>query len=116
MKTEGIIYKKFLTDPHDTIHTFYVLGEPSALQYEVILGKDFLEERESVINYCSSQIIMNDEVCLNFNVKPCVNITEPCRLTLNARTENIVNIPTYYKRLGLLDKSELLPAFISPHH
>ena len=46
---------------------------------------------------------------MNFDVKPCVTNTEPCRLTLKARTENIVNIPTNYKGLGLLDKTELLP-------
>ena len=46
---------------------------------------------------------------MNFDVKPCVNITEPCRLTLEARTENIVNVPTNYKGLGLLDKTELSP-------
>ena len=50
---------------------------------------------------------MNDEVILNFDVKPCVNNTETCTLTLKARTENIINVPTNYKALGLLDKTEL---------
>ena len=105
LKTEGIINLKLLTDTHETVHAFHVLGEPFELQYDGILGKDFLEERESVINYCSRQIIKNGEVFVNFDVKPCVNNTEPCRLTLKARTENIVNIPTNYKGLGLLDKN-----------
>jgi len=76
---------------------------------EAACSVHFLEERESVINYCSHQIIMNDEVFVNFDVKPCVSKTEPCRLTLKARTENIVNIPTNYKGLGLLNKTELSP-------
>ena len=42
-------------------------------------------------------------------MKPCINKTEPCRLTLRARTENIVRVPTNYKDLGLLDKNEILP-------
>jgi len=50
---------------------------------------------------------MNNEVFIDFNVKPCVGKTEPCRLTLKARSENIVNAPTNYKGLGLLDKTEL---------
>ena len=50
---------------------------------------------------------MNDEVLVNLDVKPCVNKTEPCRLTLKARTENIVKVPTNYKGLGLLGKHEL---------
>ena len=74
LKTEGIVELKLLTDMHETLHTFHVLGEPSALQYDGILGRDFLEERESVINYCSRQIIMN-EVFIDFDVKPCVGKT-----------------------------------------
>jgi len=41
LKTEGVIDLKLLTDTHETVHTFHVLGEPSALQYGGILGKDF---------------------------------------------------------------------------
>jgi len=29
MRTEGIIDLKLLTDTHETVHTFHVLGEPS---------------------------------------------------------------------------------------
>ena len=65
--------------------------------------------RESVINYCSRQIIINDEVIVNFDVKPCVYKTEPCKLTLKARSETIVNVTTNYKVLGLLDKTHLSP-------
>jgi hypothetical protein len=52
---------------------------------------------------------MNKEVIVNFDVKPCVGKTEPCRLSLQARTEQIVNVPTNYKGLGILNKTELLP-------
>jgi len=110
LKTGGIVELKLLTDGHETANTFHVLGEPSALQYD-ILGRDFLEEKESVINYCSRQIIMNDEVIVNFEEKPCVGETEPCRLTLKAISEYIVNVPTNYKVLGVLDKTELSPGF-----
>ena len=43
---------KLLTEEHETVHNYHVLSEPSALQCDGILGKDFLEEKESVINYC----------------------------------------------------------------
>jgi hypothetical protein len=88
MKTEGTIDLKLFTDTQTT-HTFYVLRENPELPYDAILGKDFFESKESVINYCSRQIIMNDEVILNFDPKPTANKTEPCRLTLKARTEMI---------------------------
>ena len=45
LKTEVIVELKLLTDRHETVHAFHVLGEPSALQYDDILGRDFLEER-----------------------------------------------------------------------
>ena len=109
MKTEGTIELKLFTDTHETTHTFHVLRENSELPYDAILGKDFFETREGVINYCSRQIIMNDEVIVNFDPKPTANKTEPCRLTLKARTEMIVRVPTSSKGKGFLPKNELLP-------
>ena len=107
LKTAGTVELKLLTATHETSHLFHVLEEPSALQCDGILGKDFLEEKESIINYCSRQIIMNDEVIVNFDEK--IGKPEPCRLTLQARTEHIVNVPTNHKGLGILNKSEITP-------
>jgi len=39
------------------------------MQYDAILGKDFLEQRESIINYCSRQLVMT-EVIVKFDPKP----------------------------------------------
>jgi len=86
-----------------------VLSEPSALQCDGILGRDFLEGRVSVINYYSRQIIMNNEVIITFDEKSCVDKPTPCKLTLKARSECIVYIPTHSHGLGLLDRAELLP-------
>ena len=52
---------------------------------------------------------MNGEIVVKFDPKSCINKTETCRLTLRARTENIVRVPTNYKGLGLLVKNEILP-------
>ena len=109
LKTDGIELKLF-TEKHETVHNFYVLSEPSALQCDGILGKDFFRrERESVINYCSHQIIMNNEVIINFDKKPCIYNTTPCKLTLPARSECIVYVPTPSEGIGLLDRAELQP-------
>jgi hypothetical protein len=70
MKTEGTIDLKIFADTHETIHTFHVLGKNFKLHYDAIVGMDFLEERESMINYCSYQIVMNNEVVVNFDPKP----------------------------------------------
>ena len=109
MKTVNTIYLKLFKDTHETMHKFHVLGGNFETHYDAILGKDFLEERESVINYCSRQIIMNNEIVVNFDPKPSTIKKEACRLTLKVRTENIVNVPTSSKGLGLLPKNEILP-------
>jgi len=69
MKTEGTIDLQLFTDTHEITHTFDVLGGNSELPYNLILGKDFFETREGMINYCSRQIIMNNEVVVNFDPK-----------------------------------------------
>ena len=66
-------------------------------------------KRENVINYSSRQNIMNNEVVINVDEKSCVDKTTLCKLTLKARSECIVNVPTNSKGLGLLDRAELLP-------
>ena len=71
MKTEGTMDLKLFTDTHETTHTFYVLRENS----DAILGMDFFETKDRVINYCSCQIIMNYEVIVNFHPKPTANKT-----------------------------------------
>lgn len=109
MKTEGTLDLKLFTDTHETSHTFHVLGKNLEMQYDAILGKDFLEERESVIDYCARKIIMNNEVVVNFDPRPSEIRAEPCKLTLKARTENVVRVPTTSKGFGLISKSELLP-------
>ena len=64
-------------------------------------------EKDRIINYCSRQIIMNDEVIVNFDEK--IGKPEPCRLILQARTEYILNVPTNHKGLGILIKPEITP-------
>ena len=47
LKTAGTVELKLLTATHETSHLFNVLEEPSALQCDGILGKDFLEEKRA---------------------------------------------------------------------
>ena len=74
MRVDGTIYLKLLAHTHTHLkrHTFHDIGEPSGLHYDAILGKDFLEERESITNYCSRKILMDNEV-VNFDPKPSAN-------------------------------------------
>jgi hypothetical protein len=57
-----------------------------------------------VINYCSRQIFMNDAVVVNFDTKSGSIKKEPCRLTLKASSEHIINLPTDSEGLGLFPK------------
>ena len=109
IKTVGTVELKLFTDTHETTHTFHVLEGNFGTHYDAILGKDFLEERESVINYCSRQIVMNDEVVVGFDTKSGSIKKEPCRLTLKARSEHIISVPTDSEGVGLFSKQEIVP-------
>jgi hypothetical protein len=60
MKTEGTVALKLFTDTHETDHTFHVVGNELGIQYDGILGRDFFEDKRTIINYCDRQIIMGD--------------------------------------------------------
>ena len=59
MKTEGSIILKLFK--HETTHTFHV-GNEFGIQYDGILGRDFFEDKQGIINYCDQQITMGDIV------------------------------------------------------
>ena len=73
-----------------------MLGGNFETHYDAILGKDFLEGK---CNYCSRQIVMNNEVAVSFDPKLGTIKKEPCRLTLKARSEHIINVPTHSEGL-----------------
>ena len=52
---------------------------------------------------------MSNEVVINFDKKPCIDNTTPCKLTLPAQSECIVYVPTPSEEIGLLDRAELQP-------
>jgi len=58
IKTVGTVQLRLFTDTHETTRTFHDLEGNFETQSDAVLGKDFLEERECVINYCSRQIVM----------------------------------------------------------
>jgi hypothetical protein len=109
MKTVGKIYLKLFTDTHETTRAFHVIGGNFETPSNAILGKDFLEERERVINYCSRQIVINNEVAVSFDPKLGTIKKEPCRLTLKARSEHIINVPTHSEGLEILSRDEISP-------
>ena len=55
MKTETL---KLFTDTHETAHTFHVVGNEFGFQYDGSLGRNFFEDKQSIINYFDQQVIM----------------------------------------------------------
>ena len=108
MKTEGTIILKSFTDTHETTHTFHVVGNEVGIQYDGILGRNFFEDKQSIINYCDQQIIMVD-VVVKFDPRPDKISSENCKLTLKARSDNIVKLPTKSMGHGLISQKELIP-------
>jgi len=108
LKTEGTMLLKLFTDLHETTHTFHVVRNEFGIQYDVILGRDFFEDKQSMISHCDRQISTGD-VVVRFDPKPDKINGENCKLTLKARSENIVKLPTKSMGHGLISKRELIP-------
>jgi hypothetical protein len=65
------------------------------------LGGDFWENIEATINYCDRTIIMG-AVLLDYDNKTDRAASKHCKLTLKARTEHIVKLPTKFKGDGVI--------------
>ena len=99
---------KLFTGTHETTHTFHVVGNEFGIQYDGILGRDFFEDKQSIISYGDRQITMED-VVVRFDPKPDKINGDNCKLTLKARSENIVKLPTKSMGHGLISKRKLTP-------
>ena len=108
MKTEGTITLKLFTGTHETAHTFHVVGNEFGIQHDGILGRDFFEDKQSIINYCDQQVIMGDCVVI-FDPKPDKVNRENCKIALKTRSENSVKLSTKSLGHGLISKRELIP-------
>jgi hypothetical protein len=108
IKTEGTMILKLFTNTHETTHKFHVVGEEFEIHYDRNLGRDFFEDKQSVINYCVQQIIMGD-VVVKFDPKPDRAHSKDCKLTLRARSENIVKLPSESLGDGLISKRRIMP-------
>jgi len=86
----------------------YVIGNEFGIKYDAILGRNFFEDKQSIINYCDQQLIMGD-VVVKFDPKPYKISSENCMLNLKARSQNIVKLPTKSMGHGLISKKELIP-------
>jgi hypothetical protein len=108
LKTEGTVTLRLLTPTHETTHAFHVMGDGFDRRYDGILGRDFWEDKRANISYCDRKIVMGD-VIISFDPKTNEAESKPYKLTLKARTESIVELPTTSKGHGLISKREIVP-------
>ena len=108
MKTEETVALKLYTDTRETTHTFHVVGSEFGIHYDGILGRNFFEDKQSIINYCDQQIVMGNVVVKLDSKSFTANIGN-CKLSLKARSENIVKLPNKSVGHGLTSKKELMP-------
>jgi hypothetical protein len=108
LRTEGTVTLKLFTTTHETTHTFHVMGDNFDCRCDGILGRDFVEDKRTNISYCDREIVMGDVI---ISVDPKTNRVErkPYKLTLKARTESIVGLPTTSKVHGLISKRAVAP-------
>jgi hypothetical protein len=108
MKTKGTVNLKLFTDTHETTHDFHVTGDSFQLQYDGILGRDFWESKKAVISYCNREFLMED-VVIKFDPKDSGERDNILKVTLKARSENYVKLPTACKGQGLISRKEIIP-------
>jgi hypothetical protein len=105
MKTKGTTKLRLSTGPYETTHTFHVMEGSLQWQYDGILGRDFWEDKRANISYCDRTITM-DSVAIEFDPK-INNKDKHNKITLKARSENLVKLPTSSKGQGLISKKEV---------
>jgi hypothetical protein len=84
------------------------MGNGLELQCDATLGRDFWEAKGATISYCNHEVIIGNTV-IKFD--PAYNETEMKidKLTLKARSENLVKLHTPSKGIGLISKQEISP-------
>jgi hypothetical protein len=108
MKTKGTVILKLFIGTHETTHEFHVIGDSFQLQYDGILGRDFWESKNAVISYCDREILM-EGVVLKYDPKDSGAKNKILNVTLKARSENYVKLPTTCKGQGLISRKEIIP-------
>jgi hypothetical protein len=93
LRTTGKTTLKLLTPTHETTQIFHVTGDSFDCPYDGILGQDFWKSKRATINCCDRKITMG-EVTINFDDETNRGVRETPQLTLKARTENILQLPT----------------------
>lgn len=93
LRTEETLFLKLFTLSHEATHLFHVMGEDFYCRYDGILGQDFWKDKKATVDCCNREITVgvgfDDET-------PDLNRS----LTLRARTERVVRLPTKSKDLG----------------
>jgi hypothetical protein len=82
------------------------MGNYFDCHYDGILGQDIWKDKNTTSNYCDRTITMG-EVIINFDDTNSV-IGGPRKITLNGRTQNIVQLPITSKGHGIIPKSEIV--------
>jgi hypothetical protein len=108
LRTEGTVSMKLFTLAHETTHLFHVMGEDFGCRYDGVLGLDFWEDRRAIIDYSTRKITMG-EVVLDLDDKPDKTADSNRLLTLIARTERIVRLPTKSCGTAIIPEEELAP-------
>jgi hypothetical protein len=84
------------------------MGDSFDFWCDGILGQDFWKDKKGTIDYFNRVITMG-EVVLEFGDKPDETTEFTQLLTLKARTECIVRLPTESKGTGIIYKGKLIP-------
>jgi hypothetical protein len=95
LKGEGTKLKLVRTT-HETTYNFHIVGIDFEFQHDGILRCDFWGNRKAVISYHARQIVTGC-IAINFDPKNDDGKIKSRSITLQARAENYVKMPTLSK-------------------
>ncbi|KAM0732490.1 Retrovirus-related Pol polyprotein from transposon 412 [Formica fusca] len=98
--TIGKMYAAIKVDGHKLEHVFYAVKDDIPIEYEGILGIDFLRQHSVSFNYKQNQLKIGEAVLKfhSFN-----------KIILKPRSETIVKAATNQNRIGIVRAEETAP-------
>lgn len=92
------------TSRYKTAHQFIVVDEKVQIRYAGILGRDFWQTKDANIDFKNRCVHLRNIVIPFDEMPEAENEIKLFRITLEARSETIVNLPTKQTHMGIIPK------------
>jgi len=98
--TLGKVYATINVDGHTIKHAFYVVKDDFPIEYEGILGIDFLQKQKTKCDLGKKQLRIGNEI---FKLRPYRTVI------LKSRSETVMRAITNTQCVGVINSEEIIP-------